>query len=158
METQAIRNHAASLIAEAVEKKGLQTFVTEAANKGAHATGDAADKVAKLTGESKVWLDTTHRTVEGHTSSCKLYFNDSLVWEPGSCHDNTVKIQSALREADPRFELRMEKKKENTVEGHTRTMNIKYRGETLLKGHSCHDNMEGMATVINTIWKTNPAE
>ncbi|KAH8844709.1 hypothetical protein MCOR27_004165 [Pyricularia oryzae] len=148
----------AASIAHLHNKDNLQALLAEAANRGAHATGDAADQVAKMTGESKVWLDTVNNTVEGHTSSCKLFFNDSLVWETGSCHDNTVKIQTALRQADPRFELRMAKKDGNTVEGHTRKLNIKYRGETILKDHSCHDNMEGMASVINNIWSTNPAK
>lgn len=108
-----------------------------------------------MAGENICWVETKDKTVEGHTNSAALYFNDNLLWGPKGCHDNTVDIQTALRKADPRLELRMERKG-HSVEGHTRTFNVRANGEDVLTGHSCHDNMEELAMIINTIWAVNP--
>ena len=110
-----------------------------------------------MTGENKCWTETKDKTVEGHTNSAALYFKDQgkPLWGPKGCHDNTVDIQAALRKADPRLELRMERK-EHSVEGHTRTFNVRANGKDLLIGHSCHDNMDDLATIINTIWAVDP--
>ncbi|TLS21608.1 uncharacterized protein PpBr36_09583 [Pyricularia pennisetigena] len=106
---------------------------------------------------SSVWLSEKDKTVEGHTNTAALYFNDKLMWGPKSCHDNTVDIQTALRKVDPRLELRLARK-DKTVEGHTRAFNIKHNGKDVLTNHSCHDNMGDLATTINTIWQVLPPQ
>ena len=105
----------------------------------------------------RTWVNTKDKTVEGHTNTAALYFdgNPNPLWGPNGCHDNTVDIQTALRQADPRLELRMERKG-HSVEGHTRTFNVEARGQTLLQNHSCHDNMESLSSTINTIWAVSP--
>ncbi|EHA57819.1 hypothetical protein MCOR27_007655 [Pyricularia oryzae] len=105
---------------------------------------------------SKVWLNEKPKTVEGHTNTCQLFFEGNPVHEnPISCHDNTVDIQTALRKADPRFELRLARK-DKTVEGHTRSFNIKCKDEDILKDHSCHDNMITIVNSINALWAVLP--
>ncbi|KAH6858810.1 hypothetical protein B0T12DRAFT_165499 [Alternaria alternata] len=107
--------------------------------------------------ETKVWLDTINKTVEGHTNTCTLFYNDKIIWGPRSCHDNTVDLQTVLRKADPRLELRLARK-DHSVEGHTRAISVMSKGEVILNKLSCHDNMEGLVTAINTIWVVSPPE
>lgn len=105
--------------------------------------------------ENRVWLTEKSKTVEGHVNTATLYFNGNKIWGPSGCHDNTVDIQTALRQADPRFELRLERKS-HSVEGHTRSINIRARGKMYLENHSCHDNMQSMADRITGIWLGSP--
>lgn len=107
--------------------------------------------------ESKVWLDVASKTNEGHTNTCTLLFNDQVIWGPTSCHDNTVDLQTALRKADPRLELRLARK-DHSIEGHTRRINVESKGIKILEGLSCHDNMEGLVTSINTLWTVLPPQ
>jgi hypothetical protein len=107
--------------------------------------------------KSKVWLNITSKTVEGHTNTCELFFNDKSIWGPRSCHDNTVKLQTALHKADKRLELRLDTKSK-TVEDHTRNINVESKGEVILSKLGCHENMEGLAIAINTIWLISPPE
>ncbi|KAI6354344.1 hypothetical protein MCOR25_008667 [Pyricularia grisea] len=104
---------------------------------------------------SSVWLNEKSKTVEGHTNTATLYFKGEKIVGPFSCHDNTVDIQTALRQVDDRMELRLARK-DKTVEGHTRAFNIKHNGKEILSNHSCHDNMESLVNSINTIWKIMP--
>ena len=110
-----------------------------------------------MPGEYRCWTESTGHSVEGHTNTATLYFKNQAtpLWGPQGCHDNTVDIQTALRKADPRFELRLQRKA-HTVEGHTLTFNIRANGVDLLRNLSCHDNMDSLATVINTIWSVDP--
>ncbi|TLD11933.1 hypothetical protein PspLS_11338 [Pyricularia sp. CBS 133598] len=102
-----------------------------------------------------VWLTDRSKTVEGHNLTCALYFDQKLIWGPMSCHNNTTTIQSALREADPRIELRLGTK-DKTVEGHTKSFNIKCKGKNILEDHSCHNNLEGLVTAITALWTVSP--
>ncbi|KAI6389347.1 hypothetical protein MCOR24_010584 [Pyricularia oryzae] len=107
--------------------------------------------------DSSAWLSDRSKTVEGHNVTCALYFNDNLVWGPMSCHNNTTTIQSALRQADKRMELRLGTK-DKTVEGHTKFFNIKYKGKNILEDHFCHNNLEGLVVAINSIWIAAPPQ
>ena len=110
-----------------------------------------------MTGENKCWVERKDKTVEGHTSSAALYFKDQEkpLWGPKSCHQNAYDIKTALHKADSRLELRMDPW-DHSVEGHTRTFNIRANGVDLLRNLSCHDNMDSLATIINTIWTVDP--
>ncbi|KAI1802992.1 hypothetical protein F4811DRAFT_526656 [Daldinia bambusicola] len=97
-----------------------------------------------------VWLDDKSHTVEGHTSQCSLYFKDKRVWGPVRCHNNTVQLKEAIEKADDRFSLTVEPKSK-TVEGHTRCISVKSKGEIILDRLSTHNNMTGLVTVITAI-------
>ena len=104
-----------------------------------------------------VWIETTGHSVEGHTNTAALYFNNNLLWGPKSCHDNAVDLQAALRQADPRLELRLARK-DKTVEGHTRKISVRANGQNVLEGLSVHDNMDDLPGIINAVWIVNPPQ
>ncbi|KAI8722837.1 hypothetical protein NCS52_00428800 [Fusarium sp. LHS14.1] len=108
-----------------------------------------------MTDQNRVWLNEKPHSKEGHDNTATLFYQGNQVWGPHGCHDNTVDIQTALRQADPRFELRLERKS-HSIEGHTRTINIRARGKMYLENHSCHENMQSMADTINGIWIASP--
>jgi hypothetical protein len=54
-------------------------------------------------------------------------------------------------------ELRMARK-EHSVEGHTRKISVRANGQNLLEGLSCHDNMDDLPGIINTIWAIDPPQ
>jgi hypothetical protein len=104
---------------------------------------------------ARIWTESKKKSVEGHTCRGTLYFNGNKLWGPYYCHDNTVKIQSALKQADPRLELRLEKKAKS-IEGHTCSINIEANGIRLLNNLSCHDRMESLANAITSLWAGSP--
>ncbi|KAM3473215.1 hypothetical protein MY5147_004891 [Beauveria neobassiana] len=98
----------------------------------------------------KVWLDSKDNTVEGHIFTCTLLFKGKKVWGPVSAHDNTIELQKALHKADSRFEVEL-KKKDRTLEGHTRYISVKAGGKVYLDKLSTHENMQGLADVVDAI-------
>ncbi|KAM3543101.1 hypothetical protein ARSEF1564_004000 [Beauveria bassiana] len=78
----------------------------------------------------KVWLDSKDNTVEGHIFTCTLLFKGKKVWGPVSAHDNTIELQKALHKADSRFEA---------------------GGKVYLDKLSTHENMQGLADVVDAI-------
>ncbi|CAI6091766.1 unnamed protein product [Clonostachys chloroleuca] len=100
-------------------------------------------------------IQSTKKTVEGHTMTGTVYFENKKIWGPKSCHDNSVDIQRAFKRADPRFEMALERKP-HSVEGHTRALTIKSNGNTILNGHSVHDNMDDMVATIKGILLVSP--
>jgi hypothetical protein len=108
-----------------------------------------------MANETKVWLDSKSKSVEGHVNQATLFFKGQQHWGPRSCHDNTVDLQTALHKADPRLELRLERK-EHSIEGHTCAISVMAKGELVLDKLSCHDNLEGLVSIITTIWKLDP--
>ncbi|KAH6611847.1 hypothetical protein C7974DRAFT_406401 [Boeremia exigua] len=96
----------------------------------------------------RVFLEPKDHSVEGHTSTCTLYFNDQVIWGPSSCHGNATQIRDALQAADPRFTLKI-MPKAKTIEGHAVTISV-IRGDKLyLHRLSTHDNMSGLCDAIN---------
>ncbi|KAF4468125.1 nuclear RNA binding [Fusarium albosuccineum] len=97
-----------------------------------------------------VWTENKAHSVEGHTYQCTLTFQDRDVWGPYHCHENTHQLGNALHRADPRFNLRMEAR-EKTVEGHTRSISVKFQNTVILDRLSTHDNMDGLCQVIRAL-------
>ncbi|POS73689.1 hypothetical protein DHEL01_v207920 [Diaporthe helianthi] len=97
-----------------------------------------------------VWLDDKPHSVEGHNRQCTLFFKDNQVWGPKGCHYNTTSLADAIQKADDRFVLRLEPKP-HSVEGHTRYISVKSRGQLLLNRMSTHDNMAELVAVIDAI-------
>ncbi|CAH0055292.1 unnamed protein product [Clonostachys solani] len=95
------------------------------------------------------------KTVEGFTMTAELYFEGKRHWGPAKCHQNAVRIATALREADPRLELRLDNASKS-VEGVTATVSLKKKDKLLLNEYAIHNNMVPMVDIIKTIWAISP--
>ncbi|OAA36393.1 hypothetical protein BBO_08270 [Beauveria brongniartii RCEF 3172] len=103
-----------------------------------------------MTDKLNVWLDSKDNTQEGHIFTCALLFKGKKVWGPVSCHDNTIALKDALNNADNRFDLEL-KKKDRTLEGHTRYISVKAHGKVYLEKLSTHENMQGLVAAVDAI-------
>ncbi|CAH0025773.1 unnamed protein product [Clonostachys rhizophaga] len=102
-----------------------------------------------------IWSGSRGKTVEGFNMTAELYFEGKRHWGPAKCHQNAVRITTALREADPRLELRLDNASKSN-EGVTRTLSLKKSNKLLLNEHPIHDNMVPMVDIIKTIWTISP--
>lgn len=103
----------------------------------------------------RIWLEDKPHSVEGHIYEATLTFNDTIIWGPKTCHDNTVTLREKIHEADNRFDITFTKK-DKTIEGHTKYIYVRSNGEDLLSGYSTHDNMAGLIDAIKVAQAINP--
>ena len=73
----------------------------------------------------RIWLEDKPHSVEGHIYEATLTFNDTIIWGPKTCHDNTVTLREKIHEADNRFDITFTKK-DKTIEGHTKYIYVIY--------------------------------
>ncbi|GAP82536.1 putative nuclear RNA binding protein [Rosellinia necatrix] len=97
---------------------------------------------------TRAWLDPKEHSVEGHTKQCILTFNNSIIWGPTSCHENTVQLRDALVKADPRFNIIL-MDKPPTTEGHTAYISVSAHGTVYLNRLNTHQNMAGLCEAIH---------
>ncbi|KAB8228987.1 uncharacterized protein BDW43DRAFT_303430 [Aspergillus alliaceus] len=98
-----------------------------------------------------IWIEDKPHSVEGHIFYGTLTFKGKVVWGPKHCHNNTTQLKTALRQADDRLDMEFISKP-NSVEGHTRYISVKSKGNVILNKLSTHDNMDELVTVVKTIW------
>ncbi|KAL3587388.1 hypothetical protein FPOAC2_13293 [Fusarium poae] len=98
-----------------------------------------------------LWLEDKGHTIEGHDSTCTLYYKDQQVWGPVSCHSNTWELSRAIQDGDPHFELIVKEKGKKTQEGHRCSISVESKGKTTLNKLSTHENMKGLVDVIEAI-------
>ncbi|EFY89357.1 hypothetical protein MAC_04543 [Metarhizium acridum CQMa 102] len=97
----------------------------------------------------RIWTDRKNNSVEGHTRTGILTFENKVIWGPVNCHDNTERLRVALHEADHRFDMILTPK-QNTVEGHTRFISVRNSaGRVTLDRLSTHDNMDTLVAAVN---------
>lgn len=105
--------------------------------------------------ELLVWTEHKEKSEEGHHLTATLLFNGKAVWGPRGCHENTMLLAEALTTADYRFTI-LFKKKEASVEGHTRYISVWSKGKVTLDKLSTHDNMDSFADTVNDIVRRDP--
>ncbi|CAI6087970.1 unnamed protein product [Clonostachys chloroleuca] len=126
--------------------------MAEVLSRGATGTGVADSALADA---PTIWSGSRNKTVEGFTMTAELFFEGKRHWGPSKCHQNAVRINSALREADSRLELRLDNASKSN-EGVTRTLSLKKNNKFLLNEYPIHDNMVPMVDIIKTIWTISP--
>ncbi|RMJ05297.1 hypothetical protein BHE90_014269 [Fusarium euwallaceae] len=102
-----------------------------------------------MSDDFRIWTEPKSHSLEGHIFNGTLLFNGNAIWGPRSCHDNTVDLINALSDADPRFTMRFERRN-NTNEGHTRSISLRVDGRVVLNKLSTHDSMDGFVIAVNT--------
>ncbi|KAJ9203779.1 hypothetical protein DTO164E3_2133 [Paecilomyces variotii] len=97
-----------------------------------------------------VWTENKDHSVEGHTLTGALYYNDTLIWGPRGCHGNTRRLGDALHDLDRGFYMKFDDK-EKSIEGHTRYISVKAKGNVILDKLSTHPSMDELATVVKGV-------
>ncbi|KAJ6070612.1 hypothetical protein N7467_011931 [Penicillium canescens] len=100
--------------------------------------------------KNAVWTEKRGNTVEGHTLTGALYFNNDLIWGPRGCHVNTRRLGDALHDLDCGFYMKFEGMTKS-IEGHTRFISVKARGDVILDKMDTHDSMDELAAVVKGV-------
>ncbi|KAI1920649.1 hypothetical protein LOZ58_004589 [Ophidiomyces ophidiicola] len=95
-----------------------------------------------------VWTEHKEHSIEGHTLTGTLKFKGEVIWGPHGCHENTMRLGTALNNADWRFAMTFESK-EKSVEGHDRYINVKDKnGAAVLNQLSTHVSLDDLARAV----------
>ncbi|KAJ9192971.1 hypothetical protein DTO166G4_5104 [Paecilomyces variotii] len=97
-----------------------------------------------------VWTEDKDHSVEGHTLTGSLYYNDTLIWGPRGCHPNTRELGDALHDLDNGFYMKFQNK-DKSIEGHTRVIIVKAKGDVILDRLSTHPSMDDLAIAVKGV-------